>query len=92
MLTWQGYDLQLPITDIKEENGVITFNVAMEENGTPNPELPEDTGIFSIEADYKGFYNIYNFNGVKIGCGDAEYVNRLPKGSYIINGKKFIIK
>jgi hypothetical protein len=33
---------------------------------------------------------VYNIQGICVGT--AENINRLPKGLYIVNGKKYVIK
>mgnify|MGYP002515445520 FL=1 len=49
------------------------------------------TGIASLEAFEKGKKNdaIYNLNGVKM---NVKNINDLPKGIYIVNNKKYIVK
>lgn len=41
-LTWGNFDLQLPITNIKEKDGVVTFNVANEQ---PEEDDPDDDNV-----------------------------------------------
>lgn len=50
-------------------------------------EKKEETGIDNINMD-KTSNTIYTFSGVRVNAN----LNKLPKGLYIINGKKFLVK
>ena len=54
----------------------------------------ETDGIFSPFTSEGETVAIYNLNGVKVGetkvTGSKINVDHLPKGVYVINGKKFI--
>lgn len=55
--------------------------------------LDGTTGIDNISGDNNGNITIYNLFGVKVGCGvEKSCVNNLPKGIYIVNGKKIVVK
>lgn len=42
-----------------------------------------------VAAPENGLFNVYNLNGVKVmATEDASRINNLPKGIYIVNGKK----
>ena len=131
MLTWSGYDFDMPITNIREKEGYIIFDVkggdpnwedpfeGNEEPGTPDvddpenpdnddpqlpdvdepenpdidePVIPDTSGIYGISADENGLFTVYGFDGVKKSTGTAEAVKNLPKGFYIINGKKVVVR
>ena len=50
-------------------------------------------GIENIGADGSDTWSVYNFAGVKVlETTDVEELNTLPKGIYIINSKKTVIK
>lgn len=50
-------------------------------------------GVESILNSKDGVFSVYNFNGVKVlETKDASEVNALPKGFYIVNGKKIVVK
>jgi hypothetical protein len=52
------------------------------------------TGITAIESDGTSPLNIYNICGMRISnAANADNkLRNLPKGLYIINGKKYVIK
>lgn len=71
------------------EDGAYTFNVAA--NSNVSVVLGND-GISSIEAD-AATGNVYNTQGVMVlKAADAQSVNSLPAGIYIMNGKKIVVK
>lgn len=95
--TWDGVDLNLPITNIREINNLAIFDVA---GGDPNyvepvPEFPDDeiTGVSDLKADADGTFVVYNMTGVKVmTAGNEAALSSLPAGLYIINGKKVIVR
>lgn len=49
------------------------------------------TGVAGIEAD--GLFTVYSIDGkVVMNKVEASQLNRLPKGLYIINGKKYVVR
>ena len=55
------------------------------------------TGIVDIQADYgyldKNVVRVFNLNGLLVKEGPHDDVmKQLPKGVYIINGRKMIVK
>lgn len=51
------------------------------------------TGIGSIVAPAEDGYTVYNLQGICVmKTADADDLNRLPAGLYIINGRKHIVK
>ncbi len=54
----------------------------------------QESGVENVLPDSTaGVYRVYNLQGVLVlTTEDAEAVNRLPKGLYIVNGKKMLIK
>ena len=84
MVTWTKELGQYPVTNIKETERIISFDIAGGKQG--------DTGIMNLVTEGKNLFNIYNFNGLKIGNGDEDFVKSLPKGWYIINGEKMYLK
>ena len=70
-----------PITNIKEENGLISFefkNLVKNRSG--------ETAIRSISAASDERKTIYNLQGRDMGTNPSA----LPKGIYIIGGKKVV--
>lgn len=49
-------------------------------------------GITGISSDANGMFTIYNLSGVKVATGNSDVVKSLPKGVYVINGKKVALK
>lgn len=50
-------------------------------------------GVVSVGMDKDASYDVYDLNGVSvIRNGSAEDLDKLDKGTYIINGKTFIIR
>lgn len=83
MITWNNKHSQFPVTNIKEAEGIISFDIAGGEE--------QDSNVASILHD-EDFYVIYNISGMKIGQGNKSLVENLPPGLYIINGKKVVVK
>ena len=52
-----------------------------------------DTSAPVLEKNPEGVFNVYNLTGVKVlTTSEPSQLNKLVKGIYIVNGKKFIIK
>ncbi|MGM9802573.1 MAG: hypothetical protein ACI308_00190 [Muribaculaceae bacterium] len=74
---------------VESVDGAYTFIVKEDSNVTV--EL-EDTGIAKIDADATSG-NVYNTQGVLVlKAADAQSINNLPAGIYIMNGKKIVVK
>lgn len=55
--------------------------------------VENETGVKDIIADGETGWVVYNITGVKVmDTMNADELNTLPKGIYIINGKKAIVK
>ena len=56
--------------------------------------MPSNAGVETIiEEPTDGLYMVYDLNGVKmLETKDFSAVNELPKGIYIVNGKKIVVK
>lgn len=56
--------------------------------------MSEEASVNQLaEADENGLYRVYNLNGINVlTTRDKAAVSSLPKGLYIINGKKFLLK
>lgn len=73
---------------IQDEEGKIYYSQALELAWT----LDVNNGVCVIETDAEGYYKVYNLNGVNVLNTDkADMLNTLPKGIYIVNGKKVVI-
>lgn len=91
--TWNGDDPGLPITNIREINGLVIFDVAGGDPEYVDPE-PDDivSGINSLEGTTEGLNVVYNLTGTKVmETADPALLRTLPRGLYIINGRKVII-
>lgn len=88
--TWDGEDLNMPITNIREEDGKVIFNV---EKKVPGNGEEDTTGVNEIQANEEGKYVVYTLSGVKVAeTDDAALLQNLAKGVYIINSRKVAIK
>lgn len=71
-------------------------NEGGEEPDTPgeDPKEDEDTGIEEIFEDLPDYVNIYSINGtlLKRNISKIDCTKSLPKGLYIINDKKVMLK
>ena len=79
-----GTPQEIPIMT-EEEDQVYLDN---KQNEEPKEE-PLPNGIQRIESDNNKSHGIYTILGVKVS-DKAEDIESLPKGIYIINGKKYI--
>lgn len=61
----------------------VTLQMRVEQNDSPS------TGIKVIEETAKNVNAVYNVNGMRMNSSNT---NNLPKGVYIINNKKVVIK
>lgn len=52
--------------------------------------VPEGTGVEAIESIHPANSAVYNMQGVKV-LDNANELNSLPKGIYIVNGKKIAL-
>lgn len=71
-----------------------SYKIAVDLN-TMTMEITENNqSVNGIELDGDQIVNVYNFSGVKVlsGVKASEATNNLPKGFYIIGGKKVIVK
>ena len=89
---------------VDAENAEVTVGgekANVDENGNYVAEITKDTEIviseasgienINIENAYNG--NVYNMQGILvIKNANAEQINSLPAGLYIVNGKKVILK
>ena len=96
--TWDGADLSLPITNIREINNLAIFDVAGGDPTyvEPEPQDPGDigTGVDSISAANEAdILVVYSLTGLKVlETPNAADLKNLPKGLYIVNGSKKIIR
>lgn len=79
--------------DTPQEIPIMTeeeYQVYLDNKQNEEPkEEPLPDGIQRIESDNNKSYGIYTILGVKVS-DNAEDIDNLPKGLYIINGKKYI--
>lgn len=99
-IIWSSSDESIASID---EDGTVTSyqigEVIITATLLENPEIyascslkvEEYTGIKGIEADKNGFFRIFNMSGniIKV-TQDPSEINELPKGLYIINGRKVV--
>lgn len=68
----------------------FTDMTAMEEG---NGDGEGDASAPALEKNPEGVLKVYNLNGVNVlTTTDASHLNKLAKGIYIVNGKKYIVK
>lgn len=92
-------------TDYTIENGVTTFlkwknrDVICLMYNDLFPNLLQMTNLLKVQGsgvenigmeDADANVTVYNLQGVKVASGSADVINNLPKGIYIINGKKIV--
>ena len=75
-----------------------TVNVIIDGIAVGNEEIvlhyttPEDSGVYSLQADKDGLYKVYSLSGsVIMVTADIHRLSTLNSGMYIINGKKIYI-
>lgn len=97
-LPWLAENLDLLGTGVI--SGVVNFSGNMEimVGGLPISNMlsyvmyANNAGIESLESIKDNTYNVYNLSGIKILTTKEESeIKALPKGIYIINGKKIIL-
>lgn len=80
-MIWGGYNMEKPLLNIQEKNGVITFyylrepQIATNINGVDIVSTPNETRVYTLDGRYVG-----------------KNTRGLAKGVYIINGKKTVIR
>ena len=80
MVTWKGEPVEFPITNIEERDGLIYFDIS---GG-------DQSGLLNTENEC--FFVVYNIQGIKLMVtSDKNNLETLPKGLYIINGKKVLL-
>ena len=67
---------------IKSNKNISKLEVTLE----PDPT----TGIANVKTSLTKNYKVYNLNGVVVGTEST--FKKLPKGVYIVNGKKVVKK
>jgi hypothetical protein len=79
--------------DTPQEIPIMTeeeYQVYLDNKQNEEPkEEPLPNGIQRIESDNNKSYGIYTILGVKISDNPND-IDNLPKGLYIINGRKYI--
>ena len=97
-LPWLTANLDLLGTGVI--SGVVNFSGNMETmvGGLPISNMlsyviyANNAGIESLESIKDNTYNVYNLSGIKIlTTKEKSEIKALPKGIYIINGKKIIL-
>jgi len=71
------------------ENGMITLPALGKENGTLRIYYSKYNGINTMSADTEDSFNVFTLDGLMIlKNAPKTELDKLPKGIYIINGKK----
>lgn len=78
-ITYAGDSIVKPLLNIKEENEIVSFDFLGAKRIVD--------AIANVKVDNKADGKIYNINGQFVGTDPV----RLPKGLYIMNGKKVIL-
>ena len=80
LLTWGGKETQFGLLNITEKSGVITFDI---EDTYTSPETDQ---IVTLESQKKSVNSaVYDLQGRKI------LATKLPKGIYIVDGRKIVV-
>lgn len=90
------YILEVEDGYFKDRNGYevkgSTIKIVVDKNGKTRDEL-FPTAIEDVVAENNNGWTVYNLNGIKVlETTDANELNNLNKGIYIINNKKVFIK
>ena len=83
-MIWSDQDMEKPLLNIQEENGVITFYYLTDPTV---PQIATDIQQTDIDSNTKET-KIYTLDGRYVG----KSTRGLAKGVYIINGKKTVIR
>ena len=82
-------------TDTGAAEGHHTYSVtAVYDKGESMPasvEVDVVTGLDKVEADANRLYNVYTIEGKLVGKG-LRSLDKLPRGVYVINNKKMVVK
>ena len=92
--TGSGSPQTVDVTNVSEDK---FFEISSEKDGDKylvNDVTSTYTGIRSINAQTDGYTKVYTLDGrlIRTAKSKSEAVNGLPKGIYIINKAKFILK
>ena len=92
--TGSGDPQTVDVTNIFEDK---FFEISSEKDGDKylvNDVTSTYTGIRSINAQTDGYTRVYALDGrlVRTAKNSHEATTNLPKGIYIINNKKFVLK
>lgn len=87
-----------PFDSNTKYNAAQTFTLSIKEAKNPEPDPdpdpdpePDPGAVGAIGADQAGVWTVYNVNGVRVmQTRDEADLNSLPKGFYIVNGKKVV--
>ena len=87
--------LTIELSNIGENEHVELTNIYATDSASQRYSLGYDTeytGINGIVADSDGVYHVFTIQGINVmNTENAEDLNKLEKGIYIINGKKVMI-
>lgn len=90
------YTTQLPLDNIEDINNcdIIALIINTESGAIVNGakiSLEGQAGIGSIEIQREETFHVFNLNGIKIlETKDSSFLDSLPRGIYIVNGKKIM--
>ena len=83
---WATYAyLYMPVS--ANSSGVSNLTFAIDEDGVVEPTTIAD--LFIDRGNGIDYGNVYNLSGQKVATGSLE---GLPKGIYLLNGKKYVVK
>lgn len=91
--TAKADDRSFTDSDVPEGRHVYSVT-AVYDKGESMPvsaEVDVTTGISKIEADADGLYTVYTLEGKLVGKG-LRSLDKLPRGVYVINDKKAVVK
>lgn len=74
------------------EGGAVSYVFDDKVKGSEQPDEPEISGMTDIDSDSNDSMEVYNLNGIRLNSVNTESdLRNLPKGIYIVNGKKIAI-
>lgn len=100
LTSWNGSALNvIKISEIKEENDAMSFQAEVTEERTPPTtgiDLPQDDSIIYLSGNILysrlGAHSVFDITGRNCGIVSPASPAALPKGLYIVNGRKYFIR
>lgn len=88
-------DAQGVVTGVKQGTAVITI-AATDGSGIEtkvNVKVIPGVGVETVELSAEKLYDVYNMMGIRVATQlNVDEINHLPRGIYIVGGKKIVVK